>query len=247
MRIALYGDSYGVSEEPLDTSWFSILSNRLDYPIDNYSVSGSSLYGSYVKFLETYDRYDLIIFLVTDPNRYPIEVDFSEAVPKGLRHVSSLGMIDYIRQDVNHLLSNLDIQLLNDVEGWYKASNEQFSKTVHHLLVEKIGSMHSNLIFYPCFPTSLDSEMMNDAGIDIKHTLFNLFIDQLTKLEFARTLESVLYAGSHENAKVISGHLTPEFNAFVANLMYTKISTGNWNYDGYDKITLLHAKEHYYL
>lgn len=246
MRIAIYGDSFGVSSESLDTSWFSILSNKLKYNIDNYSISGSSLYVSYTKFIETCNNYDFVIFLVTEPNRYPVEIDFSQAIPKGYRHIPSLGMLDWVRQDAHRLLSKLDTQLLSDVEGWYKASDEQYNSIVQQLFLEKIRLTHNNVILYPCFSSSLPLEMMNTEKLDVRYALFNLVMDQLNKLGFKPTHDSITNAIVNENLSVISGHLTPEFNAFVANLMYVKISTGEWNYEGYDEVQLMHTKEHYY-
>ena len=72
--IAIYGDSFAVSARELETSWFSILAKKFNCAVDNYGENGASLYSTYKLLKENYDRYDMSLFLVTHPNRFPTKL-----------------------------------------------------------------------------------------------------------------------------------------------------------------------------
>lgn len=247
MRVALYGDSYGVSEKNLESSWVSQLGTLIGSPIDVHTTAGSSLYDAYCKFIDTAENYDLILFIITDPNRYPIEVDFSDNVPFGLRQVSSIHLLNHTREVLKDKLTDSDLETLNNIEGWYNASVPSYVRTVNDLFVDSILNKHSNVILYPSFPFSLTNKKFVAQGLDSKYTFINLHAKQLEKLGFALTLDTFMYIGGHENTDTISEHFVPEFNAFIARMMYDRIMTGEWRYDGVDEIEIAYPKEHYYI
>lgn len=245
MKIGLYGDSYGVTNN-LDTSWPRLLSKKLNCIVDNYSVSGGSVYSTYSSFIETCQNYDLVIFLVTDPLRYPVEVDFSDNIHPAARRVGGLAIVDNLRIRFKDKLTALDKQLLDDVEGWYRASHLPYVQLVTELFLDKVLSLHPNVILYPCFESSVSDKHAN--GIDTKYCLFNLFVRQLKELGFPMNIDSIIYAGGNENTNVISGHLVPEFNAAFAELMYNRIKHNKWDFNLIDQVPLLeYPREHYYL
>lgn len=245
MKIGLYGDSYGVTNN-LDTSWPHLLGKKLDCTIDNYSVPGGSVYSTYSAFIENCQNYDTVIFLVTDPLRYPVEVDFSDNIHPNARRVGGLTVVDSVRTRFKDKLTTLDKQLLNDVEGWYRASHLPYVQLVNELFLDRILSLHANVILYPCFENSVSDKHAN--GIDTKYCLFNLFVRQLKELGFSANLDTIIYAGGNENHNVISGHLVPEFNAAFAELMYNKIKHNKWDFSLIDQVPpLKYPKEHYYL
>jgi hypothetical protein len=71
--LAIYGDSFGdphwVKNDYL--SWPELLEN--DYNITNYASTGTGMWWSYDKFVDTHQKYDQVIFVVTVPGRIYIE------------------------------------------------------------------------------------------------------------------------------------------------------------------------------
>lgn len=244
MRIAIYGDSYGITTSVPDR-WTEALSKKLNVKIDNYSVSGSSVYYSYKMFMSTKDNYDVVLFLVTDPLRYPLEINFTDSVPKTRKRVTGLAAVEYLRNAQDFSLTPIDEKMLNDVEGWYKASDLGYIFDVNTLFLEKILASHPNVILYPCFPNSIPPEYLQ--GFDIKYSMFNLFVRQLKLLGIKPTQENMLRAGETENTQVIGGHLVPEFNRVLTEVMYDRIVDNVWNLHKLDTVTALpHSKEYYY-
>jgi len=78
-KIILFGDSFANyswfdKDEDTRTSWAIELASRLNLPLINYGLSGSSLIYSFHKFWEyfksgQYDKDDIIIFIMTNPER----------------------------------------------------------------------------------------------------------------------------------------------------------------------------------
>ena len=58
-KISIYGDSFAANV----TGWPSFLKNYFNGEIDIFAVSGTSTNYSYMRFLETHENYDLIIFI----------------------------------------------------------------------------------------------------------------------------------------------------------------------------------------
>ena len=66
MKIGIYGDSFADPTQMNPTpTWSSILSEK--YKVDNYAVSGSNLYYSASLILKTFQRYEKVILVATQP------------------------------------------------------------------------------------------------------------------------------------------------------------------------------------
>ena len=69
-KIAIYGDSYATNWNKLiEPYWSNILSNQYGYNIHNHAYGGTGLDYSYRKFLQSYENYETIIFVVSHPHR----------------------------------------------------------------------------------------------------------------------------------------------------------------------------------
>jgi len=73
LTIGIYGDSFADPKWVKNdyNAWPELLENN--YNIQNYSLTGTSLWWSYDKFLETCDKIDYTIFVVTIPGRVYLE------------------------------------------------------------------------------------------------------------------------------------------------------------------------------
>lgn len=72
-KVAIFGDSYacnwGTHAHPY---WSNILQNTHGWFIHNHAYGGTGLDYSYKKFMESYDNYDIIIFVLSHPHRRTI-------------------------------------------------------------------------------------------------------------------------------------------------------------------------------
>lgn len=233
MKIAVYGDSFAVSKQELDSSWYSLLGKKLNCQVDSYGEDGSSVYTAYKTFLRTYESYDLIIFLVTTPDRYPIKVDFSFAS----MYVSGLNQIQWMRDTIK-IMDATDNAILNDIECWYKANPNAYMIDMRDMILEKVERLSNKSVIVPCFsciPRFKETENFNI-------TLLDLFDRQLDLLKIKSHSDTY----GKENLNIISCHLTPEFNDFFATAVYNRILTGSWDLSGYTEVQLKHDRGYYY-
>lgn len=235
-KIAVYGDSFATDANNLDTSWFVLLGKKLNCEVDTYGEAGSSVYYSYKKFMETHRDYDLCVFLVTSPNRFPVKVEFSS----GERYnVPGLNAIDFIKESLAKT-DTMDSITLSNLQGWFKSSDIEYLTDMKELMLDKIKSLKEDTIFVPCFNDSFSVDRMEPGLISV----FDLFNRQKELL--GDTSKTSLNLMRYEKVNVISAHMTPEFNAFFATVVYNKIQTGQWDFSEYKRIQLQYSKEHYY-
>ena len=77
MKLAIYGDSFAEIRFKQYThrycQWGNILAEKLNvYDYFNYAVGATSLNFSYMKFLESHEKYDIIVFVASSLNRSSI-------------------------------------------------------------------------------------------------------------------------------------------------------------------------------
>lgn len=237
MKIAVYGDSFATCRNSLETSWFKLLGKKLNCTVDSYGFPGTPVYYSYKKFMDTHKDYDRIIFLVTEPSRYHSKVEFTTG---DTVYVSGITDIEWFKK--LSILGSSDRELLTDIETWYKVSNFEYAVDMTELMLEKIESVRNDVVFAPCFPTSFS---------DIWHLkepntmpLVELVFRQVNLLWEKPNLTFDLLA--HENHNVMSAHLAPEFNEFIATVMYDRLMTGTWDFSDYKNVALKHTHDYYY-
>lgn len=146
MKVAIFGDSYGEKrlENPTD-SWMDILSQN--YTIDNFSVGGSSLYFSYTNFVQNHEKYDKIIFLITNFGRQWLKKC------ETIKHISGYATADFWSKQANN---DRDRFLLEALKNYFLyIQDDGFEKTVHDLLVQKIRDIRKDSLLVPCYGDSL--------------------------------------------------------------------------------------------
>lgn len=241
MKIGLFGDSFGTAEnKDLPTAWYNLLAQRLDCELDNHSVKSSSVYYSYKKFIESYHKYDLIIFLVTAPIRYSKPLNTS--IPL-FEHFPMLSAVEQVKETHNNQLTDTDREILRDLEGWFMCADEEFHMDMCELMVDRISNLHNNVLFVPL---SGYTYMKNNTGVnDPEETFYRFVYRQLTLLNLVPKydLSQLILA---EQSETIAAHLGPEFNAFIADVMYKGITSGVWDWSGYDNVELKYPVQYYY-
>lgn len=71
MKVGIFGDSFADEFLRDGKSWIECLRDNYDYDeVTSYGYGGTSLEWSYNNFLEHYNKYDTIIFILTDHRRH---------------------------------------------------------------------------------------------------------------------------------------------------------------------------------
>lgn len=145
MKIGIFGDSYGHHEERYNTiSWVKHLSN--DHDVVSYCQNGASTYLIYNEFIKYQHLYDVVIVLVTYPTRLHTSV---LPIPTG-------GIATFWSRLFRNKLSLTQKRVLQaagnliDVAHLDEELTNQFL-LFHNLLIEKIKSLRSDILFIPSF------------------------------------------------------------------------------------------------
>lgn len=243
MNIGIYGDSFAEYNSFGHTNqWPVILGKKIaDSNLTNYAKSGSSVYYSYKQFLNNYHKHDINIFLVTNPTRY------TKPIIDASSHAEILfgtlgGVVDYKKQNIKNL-SSIDKQILNNLIGWFTASDEEFLSTASELMINQVIALDSEVILFPCFEESFSDSQYKKYGIDKEHVMHNYIKRIITLLNIPPEFN----IWTREVPAIMAQHLTPEFNQFIADIMYKKITEGIWDFSNFENIKLEHPREYYYI
>jgi hypothetical protein len=237
MNIGIYGDSFAEFNDSCPNFHWSVkLSKKFDncHP-EHYGEPGSSIFYSYQKFLKKYKKQDLIIFMVTDPCRFTTKINVNDE-PVWINYLNTLDHYEKEHSD----LSKTDIAMLTNLRGWFLSSDHEFLKTVSELMLSHMHMLHDNIIFFPCFSESFDCAKYNFPK---DQCMYNYVLRARTLLN----LPTENWDMKTEVSKNIAQHLTPEFNDFVAEVLYNKITTGVWDFSKLENVKLQHTKEQYYI
>lgn len=245
MKIGIYGDSYADCNPNISTAWPNILSKKLmnyysnNFEVINYAKAGSSLYFSYKNLLDTYTKHDLIIFLVTEPHRYPIP--FKSIKSQQTFYITCFEHVKQIEHDLINLLEINEYEFLQNLKGWFLASNETYNNDISELILNQIERMSKNTILYPCFTDSFSVTRFAKYKLDrTLHPMHSFWYRQLELLG----IEPNNFTAQEKST--LQGHLTPEFNEYFANVLYSKITTGDFDHRNFFDISIKYSKEYYY-
>lgn len=104
VKLAIFGDSFGIANHRRtdhNMCWVDLLKNK--YQVDNFSVSGSSIFYSYQMFKQHYKKYDKCIFLVTIANRIWTSHIYKELEKIGESHLSHVNNLDLLKKHSEYL------------------------------------------------------------------------------------------------------------------------------------------------
>lgn len=242
MKLGVYGDSYAdAKDKSSPICWYNILAKSFGYntSVDNYATAGSSLYYSYKNFLSTHKNYDLIIFLATEPHRYPIS--FSPKNIKITFYITSVPHIEQILSSFDKKLTEEEIEFLLNLKGWFHASNQQYNLEMADIILNNIEQIRNDVIIYPCFFQSFTKERFEKYSLDPDlHPMHSFWIRQLELLN----IDVEGFTALEKNT--LAGHLTPEFNEYIAKMFLSKIKTGKYDHSGLFDIVIKEEKTHFY-
>lgn len=223
MTLGIYGDSFGTQFMPSNNYkfWIDDVSKKLNVEYKNYCEPASSLFYTYNLFLKTHSLHDKIIFLITLPYRFTKPIKLS--VRDFHFHISGVHNIVQIRKRYTNL-TEIDKETLKLLEHWFVLMDDEFYKVSHELIVNDIVNKRPDVIIIPCFRDSLTTDQFKMAGFEHFDCLNDLIQLQLQSLGVV----NLNWEEYVDNLNILSGHLTPELNEILGQLVYSRIVNGKW-------------------
>ena len=213
--LGIYGASFvGIGSqytaEMAAKGWPDLL--KRSYNVTNYGVGGSSLYYSYKNYLNTYNKHDKCIFIVTPCGRAPKNVFEHKGNLYGFNNLSTVEAFLKSKKDI-------DVELEYHLEHlkYYYAHLSDYSidLDMHTLMIEKLLSVKSNTVFICVHKEETEST---------RNTLPSLLMQDYQEL-MVRSLKLDLLDKFKANnfipyiEKNIVCHFTEEVNVLVAEHM----------------------------
>ncbi len=226
MTIGFFGDSFGDWDNNPDAvvngttlkqlSWPALVAMQTEQKCINTCQGGASLYYSYTQFLKYADQCETVVFLLTNPGRYTIPMNFEKALPNRA-HLNGLGTVD-------HWLSRKEItpverEKLNYLKGFYISSDFAWEHTACNLLVQEIKRIRPDVILIPCF--DFYKEIIDGDPVSLQD-IMNLQIKSL-----GCNLEIMDFISKY-NETFVTCHYTPETSKLVANWIIDSIKNKKW-------------------
>ena len=203
MKIGIYGDSYTTPNGRFDvpTNWYNQLvwllkhdSNsdlrHIEPKITHHGLGGSSLYYSYKKFTESAHLNDLNIFLVTSLNRFPTCLSLSIHNGRDWPFTCE-SQVHSFKETWKDELSENDNSRLDDLAAWFRVVDGQYNIDMAELMLDKMESMNTNTIFYPCFSDSFSDTRYKKYKLDktLNHMHTMLYIYRQSQLNLFRGMK----------------------------------------------------------
>jgi|TARA_B110000503_G_scaffold91758_1_gene138487 hypothetical protein len=209
MKLAIYGDSYGANSD--EGTWPRLLHNSLGVSqFDNYCLDGSSTEYSYLRFLETYNSYDMIIFIWTSPNRSSVVTDDNGIFKHHAIIHPTFDIKDIINFHNEYLkkypkyFSPMESRLLNHIKHESIMAKSVYNN--RHSIYFK--AMRDSVKYH--FPNVINLEAFGNASI-YRITHADAYLQGITGYLF------------EEDTSVRKNHLTYKQNSEVANYLFQHI------------------------
>jgi hypothetical protein len=102
--------------------------------------------------------------------------------------------------------------------------DDKFYELAQRFIVEDIVVQRPDVVIMPCFEQSLTAEQYNKFGLTRNEHFY--WLNELQCRSFGMPVEQCIRY--RENTEIMNGHLTPEFNEIVGNLVYNRIVNNKW-------------------
>lgn len=211
MKIAIFGDSFGKNRAANNkgTAWTDFLEEK--FSTKNFCISGSSLLYTKKIFDLEQEKYDKIIFLITQPGRCYITLDTEI---ESLKHISGARKIERNLKDPR--LSYDDKQIIKIYRDYFMfVKNWDDEKYVHNLIIKDIITQRPDTVLIPCFLDSMENVEKSLFCVS-KHDLLNFTDDEIHSIIDTRPC-----------------HLTDKYNLIlfkeVKNAVLKNLSSINFN------------------
>lgn len=224
LKVGIFGDSYA---DPIrhghdnfreldDIGWPNLLQNN--YEVGLHALAGSSIYYSYQEFLKHHEKYDKIVFVVTDPIRWVKGYKLIKGEDREI-HLSNYSTVE------NWLQSNPEIRvedrsILEALKGYYLfLVDDPSCQVMANLMLNHMRQLRPDIILIPIARNLLN---IDTVGFDTYLDLFHIDMGLETSLNHNKFLQK-----NYEYR--LACHLSKEMNIVVANDVTNALEIGKWN------------------
>lgn len=241
MKIGLFGDSFGAptrtptSGDPnhaMQYHWATLLANDIGGTVTVEAVSGSSLYYSYKKFLETHHLYDTIFITVTDCGRYPTPIGTDI-------FVTGLDQISHLKNDHNYKSH----EELDRLSGWFTGNCYEFLINAADLMIDKILQIRPDALLVPVNEGCMSEQSFSRLGLEPSNNLLDLYYEQISQLDVPNDSLNITRV---ESPELISGHLVPEMHEHFYTIFKERYHTGKWVWKRTPRLKFKYSATDYY-
>ena len=241
LSMGVFGDSYARSSQAgIEQWWNYLLAKKIGVKsYDNYGFGGTSFYYTFNTFLENHSKHDVVVIAVTDSSRYHSIISLSSVGTKKIIPTPGLRNIDHYCKDDK--FNKYEKELLTQIKHWYMINSLEYAEDMQELMIEEIIRLRPDAVIIPCFGSSFSKKRLKQLKITELHNLY-----QMTLLQ-GKSLGIDLHENNYEeNPETIFCHFTKEMNQYVADLIYTKYVSGEWNWKIPEFISHKKPLTHYY-
>jgi hypothetical protein len=241
LKVGIFGDSYA---DPIrhghdnfreldDIGWPNLLRNK--YEVGLHALAGSSIYYSYQEFLKHHEKYDKIVFVVTDPIRWIKGYKLSKNEDR-IIHLSSYAGVE------NWLQLNPDMRLedrciVEALKGYYLfLVDDPSCQVIANLMLNHMRQLRPDIILIPIARNLLN---MSTVGFDSYLDLLHIEMGVGTSFDYGKFLQK-----NYEYR--LACHLSKEMNIVVANDVMNALETGKWNPNDPKSIRHEHKADYYW-
>lgn len=216
MKLGIFGDSYACGhKQSQHFHWYNLLAEKLEYEVQTHGLGATSTFYSYNEFLNYHEKYDHIIFLVTNYGRYtkPFYLESTDGNPEWY---SSINRVEHDLERTDITIS--ERQHLEYLKGWFLVSDDDFLQTSQDLIVGNILNIRPESLIIPSFHKdySLVAQRRIELEIDESGNCYT----------FQQTATSALGITSNTNLlekhDKIACHFTPEVSLAFTEAVYNK-------------------------
>jgi hypothetical protein len=208
--LAIYGDSYAREaswshhdswEKRYRVSWPSILENLYGYNVHVFAEQGSDFMFSYEQFMKTHHDYEKVVFIVTDHQRYHLNINNKLYFLAGLKYIEDAIKYNKITED-----SILDI--IKSIEKFYTyAYKDELNAAGVAFLSKNINNIRPDAI--------------------VEYAFENPFIDSFYLRQISDMENEVFRINLNNFKDCRPAHMTEENNKIFAEYIHKKLSVEN--------------------
>jgi hypothetical protein len=206
MKIAIYGDSYAdYRYQPRNNkTWMHYLEDRLNTRVTSFAASGSGLYFSVKKYLETHQEFDKIIFIVTFPGRLYVSQTETDLI-----HIPGISLANLVSETSDNLHEKKIFSAAADYLLYVQNYEEELFK--HYCMLDRIN--HDDVLIIPVSPDSLEN--YNGTTLtDISHIDYDYY--QIDRNSARKDLRCC--------------HMNQQNNKIFADKIYDWIQMGDFDF-----------------
>lgn len=211
MNIAVFGDSYA-EKTANSTAWWQVL-KQYGHDVTSFGESGSSINFSAKLILEKYKDFDFIIWCMTTPGRFSVEIPGRPEIFHSTEVLNHTGV-----RVSDNMPSVIDNQIINACQLYLKYV---FDPNLENLLGKALANyflqLVPNLMIIPCFTPPLETNF----------DLYTLCRKELQQV-FRKAETHRVYEICND---IRTCHLTPQNNRILAEIIANNLKLGIFSTD----------------